>query len=51
MLNPPEGCGFGPRCEHCMKVCLHKRPPMVEVGENGHVSACWLNVKEAKEAK
>ena len=51
MLNPPEGCGFAPRCENCMKVCLHKRPPMLEVGEDNHTSACWLHVKEIKEAK
>ena len=25
LLDPPKGCAFGPRCEHCMKVCLTKR--------------------------
>ncbi len=46
MLNPPEGCGFGQRCQHCMKLCLRKEPPMVKVGE-GHYSKCWLNaIKE-----
>ena len=45
MLNPPEGCPFAPRCEHCMKICLKKMPPYVEVGEN-HRSACWLRVQE-----
>ena len=30
MLNPPEGCPFAPRCEHCMKICLKKMPPYVE---------------------
>ena len=34
MLNPPEGCPFAPRCEHCMKICLKKMPPYVEIGEN-----------------
>lgn len=47
LLDPPKGCSFGPRCEHCMKVCLTKKPPLVEVGE-GHISACWLHVKEMK---
>mgnify|MGYP000323242155 FL=1 len=28
MLNPPEGCPFAPRCEHCMKICLKKMPPL-----------------------
>jgi len=49
MLNPPAGCPFGPRCEHCMKICLRKTPPLFSVGE-GHESACWLLAKEeAKE--
>ena len=45
MLNPPEGCPFAPRCEHCMKICLKKMPPYVEIGEN-HRSACWLRIQE-----
>ena len=54
LLDPPKGCSFGPRCEHCMKICLTNVPPLVETGENGHISACWLHVKQAaakKEAK
>ena len=47
LLDPPKGCSFGPRCEHCMKVCLTKQPPMVEVGEN-HRSACWRHVQEMR---
>lgn len=45
MLNPPEGCGFSTRCEHCMNICLKKEPPMVEMGE-GHRSKCFLHIKE-----
>lgn len=48
LLDPPKGCSFGPRCEHCMKVCLTKQPPLMEVGD-GHVSACWLHLKEMEE--
>ncbi len=48
LLDPPKGCAFGPRCEHCMKVCLTKQPPMVTVGDD-HKSACWLHIKEMKE--
>ena len=51
MLNPPEGCAFGPRCENCMKICLKKKPPMVKGEEDGHISACWLHVKDMKEAQ
>lgn len=47
MLNPPEGCPFATRCEHCMQICLKKMPPYVELGPN-HRSACWLRIKEEK---
>lgn len=49
MLNPPEGCHFGPRCEHCMKVCLKYNPPNVEISQ-GHYAACWLLKKQETEA-
>ena len=48
LLDPPKGCAFGPRCEHCMKICLTKQPPVITVGD-GHTSACWLHVKQMKE--
>lgn len=47
LLNPPAGCPFAPRCEHCMKVCLEKMPPYATLGE-GHISACWLHQKDAQ---
>ncbi len=50
LLDPPPGCPFAPRCESCMRLCLKNAPPMLEVGENKHLSACWLQVKEMKEA-
>lgn len=45
LIYPPAGCAFAPRCEHCMKICLSKKPPLCHVGED-HDSLCWLNVKE-----
>lgn len=48
MLNPPEGCGFGARCEHCMNICLRKQPPTVDLG-NGHRATCWLLALKEKE--
>jgi oligopeptide transport system ATP-binding protein len=45
MLLLPAGCAFAPRCENCMRICLKQQPPDVEVGE-GHLSACWLRVRE-----
>ena len=50
MLNPPEGCGFCSRCEFCMKICLRKEPPTVDLG-NGHIAKCWLSALKAKEEK
>ncbi len=50
MLNPPDGCPFAPRCEHCMKVCLQHMPPYVEVGPD-HRSACWLRVLEGRKGE
>ena len=50
MLNPPEGCPFAPRCEHCMQICLKKMPPYFDVGEN-HKSACWLRAEQLKKNK
>lgn len=47
MLNPPSGCPFGPRCEHCMKICLRMEPPRIDLG-NGHTSACWLLADNAQ---
>jgi len=41
MLNPPAGCAFAPRCEHCMKICLAEYPPMFTISET-HKAACWL---------
>lgn len=50
LLDPPKGCAFGPRCENCLKICVDKQPPLLQVGENGHLSACWLHIKDLKEA-
>lgn len=50
MLNPPVGCGFSARCEHCMNICLRKEPPMLDLGNN-HKSKCFLHVKEALNGK
>ena len=48
LLDPPQGCNFGPRCKNCMKVCLSKKPPYAQVGED-HISACWLHFMGKKE--
>ena len=40
LLNPPQGCNFGPRCKDCMKICVREKPPYMDMG-GGHISACW----------
>ncbi|HBH13291.1 MAG: ABC transporter ATPase subunit [Clostridiales bacterium 38_11] len=39
--NPPSGCKFHTRCRHCMEICKHQDPQMVEI-ESGHLVACHL---------
>ena len=48
LLNPPAGCPFAPRCEHCMKICLSENPPYFKVSDH-HKSACWLLYKNTLE--
>lgn len=39
--NPPSGCKFHTRCRHCMEICKHQDPQMLEI-EKGHMVACHL---------
>ena len=39
-INPPSGCRFHPRCEHCMEICKTKTPEMKEI--DGRQVACLL---------
>ncbi len=40
-VNPPKGCKFHTRCEHCMKICEEIAPEYREV-RPGHFCACHL---------
>ena len=40
-VNPPKGCKFHTRCEHCMEICKTVEPAYREV-EEGHFCACHL---------
>ena len=42
LMMLPEGCAFAARCDKCMKICLNKRPDLIQVGA-GHYSRCWLS--------
>ncbi|MCR5651771.1 MAG: ABC transporter ATP-binding protein [Lachnospiraceae bacterium] len=60
LLNPPKGCGFAPRCDSCMKICLERKPEKMIINADGtfedmpdeteyngkHYSRCWLQKKE-----
>ena len=41
LLNPPNGCGFHPRCNRSKSICLEKVPDMREISP-GHFVACHL---------
>jgi oligopeptide/dipeptide ABC transporter ATP-binding protein len=43
-LSP--GCSFAPRCPKAMDRCQEAYPPEVEISP-GHVTKCWLAVKES----
>ncbi len=40
-VNPPSGCKFHSRCEHCMDICAKVAPEYREI-EPGHFCACHL---------
>lgn len=40
-VNPPKGCKFHTRCEHCSEICSRIAPEYREV-EEGHFCACHL---------
>ena len=46
LLNPPKGCRFAPRCEHCMKVCTEQMPEYSKLND-GHQVSCWLQHPQA----
>lgn len=40
-INPPSGCRFHTRCQHCSEICKTESPELREV-EKGHLVACHL---------
>ncbi len=50
MLAVPPGCPFSPRCGSAMQICLTQRPEECAINDpHRHISACWLNVRNARE--
>jgi peptide/nickel transport system ATP-binding protein len=41
-VDPPEGCGFHPRCPYKFEKCSLEKPALVEAAPD-HLVACWLN--------
>ncbi len=50
MLEKPAACPFAPRCVHCMKICLERKPPETQAGKD-HFASCWLEHRFAKMGK
>jgi peptide/nickel transport system ATP-binding protein len=44
LVNPPQGCGFEPRCDVRLPSCATHHPEMIEV-EAGHFVRCVLAQK------
>ncbi|MEN8113539.1 MAG: ABC transporter ATP-binding protein [Actinomycetota bacterium] len=42
LLNIPPGCPFHPRCPYARQQCLEEDPQLVDVGRDGHASACFF---------
>lgn len=40
----PPGCPFAPRCDYVIDKCLEQNPPLMPMGQEGHFSACWVDV-------
>lgn len=40
LFAPPQGCGFGSRCDYCMYICKSNQPPEFDTGKD-HKASCW----------
>jgi oligopeptide transport system ATP-binding protein len=53
--QPPDltrlgtGCAFRPRCRFAIDACAETPPPLVPIGEPGHLSACFRSHEVAAE--
>jgi peptide/nickel transport system ATP-binding protein len=45
LINPPQGCGFRPRCPHAFDKCMQEPPLENHVETAGHLDRCWLDVE------
>lgn len=42
LFNPPQGCGYCPRCPYAMRICAQENPRRHNLGAN-HAAQCWLH--------
>lgn len=48
-VHPPEGCHFHPRCQKCMEICKHVKPPLVRHVVDGEEHFCACHLYDAAE--
>lgn len=48
LILPLEGCAFSSRCEHCMEICLERKPEETQLSAT-HSLSCWLQHPNAPE--
>jgi len=41
LMRLDDGCAFRPRCGFTVARCAQQIPPLVSVGTEGHLAACW----------
>ena len=42
LIELPDVCPFHPRCVYAADKCKTEMPPLLEVGANNHLAACWF---------
>ncbi len=42
LIDLPDMCPFVPRCQYAREQCEQKNPPLIQIGDTGHKSACWF---------
>ena len=47
LIAPPPGCKFNPRCPFRIEQCFTEDPPLLQVGNDGQRSKCWVSMDRA----
>jgi oligopeptide transport system ATP-binding protein len=46
LTQMPAGCPFAPRCQFAIDRCHAEKPALEPVGANGHLAACWVDIRD-----